>query len=194
MPSGPRESPVKAGVAAALVIAGLVLAGLYRIVAGTQSHAFSPGAQPPTGIHVTTGHTYEISVPGGVQALRDHGVDPGALQCSWSSRGSGSQLLQVAASGLETKATNVIATFTAPVTGELTIECAGWGPVFVDDADSTPADTAGWILLLAVIALATGGALGVSVLAARWVGGGRSAGPGREMLAGRDHRHIATDK
>lgn len=167
-----------------LVVAGLALGGLYRVVAGTERHAYSPGAQPPSGVHVTDNASYELSVPGGVKALRDHGIDPGRLQCTWSSGGSANQLLQVSPLGADTRATNTVATFTAPFSGEVHVDCAGWGAMFIDDADAAGADAAGWLLLLATVVLTAGAGLGVSALYARRrddATSGRSAGEDDEI-------------
>lgn len=154
----------RAVIATVLLLLGIALAAAYRVVSGTQHQAFSVGAVPPASSQVTEGKTYQLATPGGVRALKKRGLDVNAPQCEWSVDGSGAQVLQVAAGGPDTKAINVVATFVSPVTGAIRVDCAGWGPMYIDDADNSPADVAGWLLVLAVIALAVGVGLGVSAL------------------------------
>lgn len=166
----------RALTAIALLVAGLVLAGLYRVLSGTEHTAFASGGVPPAADHVTEGKTYELSVPGGVRTLQRRGADVTSPECQWSAAGSGAQVLQAQASGSDTKAINVVATFVAPVTGDITVSCAGWGAMFIDDADSAPADVAGWLLILGVIALTVGVGLGVSALRSAGESAGRAGG------------------
>lgn len=154
----------RAAVAAVLLLLGIGFAAAYRVISGTQHQAFSAGAVPPASSQVTEGKTYQLAVPGGVSGLKKRGLDVSTPQCEWSVDGSGSQVLQVAAGGADTKAINVVATFISPVTGAIRVDCAGWGPMYIDNADNTPADVAGWFLVLSVIALAIGAGLGVSAL------------------------------
>jgi hypothetical protein len=145
-----------------LLVVGLLCCALYRVVSGSEHHAYSAGAEAPQSVHLTAGTSYTLSVPGGVRTLLDRGVDVSAAQCQWSIGGSAAQALTVTAERADTKATNVVATFIAPFTGDLHIDCAGWGGVFVDNADNTSADVAGWFLLVGVIALTLGVGLGLS--------------------------------
>jgi hypothetical protein len=154
----------RALVAILLLVAGLVLAGAYRVVSGTEHTAYASGGEPPSTSAVTEGKTYGLSVPGGVPSLRKHGADVNSPECQWSAPGAGTQVLQAQAAGADTKATNVVATFVSPVTGDIAVSCAGWGAMFIDDSDHAPADLAGWLLVLAVLALAVGAGLGVSAL------------------------------
>jgi hypothetical protein len=154
----------RAVVATVLLLLGVGLAAAYRVISGTQRQAFSVGAVPPSSSQVTEAKTYQLAVPGGVTTLKKRGANVTAAQCEWSVGGSGSQLLQVTAAGPDTKATNVVGTFVSPVTGDIRVDCAGWGAMYIDDADNAPADVAGWFLVLAVIALAVGAGLGVSAL------------------------------
>jgi len=162
----PAANPIarRAIVAAILLLAGLGFAAVYRVVSGTEHQSYSAGAVPPASSHVTAGKTYELAVPGGVATLKRNGANVTSPQCEWSLPGSGSQLLQATAGGADTKAINVVATFVSPVTGNIRVDCSGWGAMYIDDADNTPADTAGWFLLLAVLSLAVGAGLGVSAL------------------------------
>jgi hypothetical protein len=154
----------RAVVAVLLMVAGLVLTGAFRVISGTEHQAFSVGAVPPSSVHVTAGKTYQLSVPGGVGALARRGADVGSGVCEWTAPGGASQALQVQAGGAGTKATNTVATFVAPTTGDIQVSCAGWGAMYVDDADNAKPDLAGWFLVAGVLALALGLPLGVSAL------------------------------
>jgi len=150
-----------------LLVVGVLLAGLYRVTSGTERHSYASDAVPPANVQVTVGHSYMISVPGGVAALQDHDLSPSGLRCEWSAGGSAAQPLSVQLYGPDAKATDAIGTFTAPVTGQIHIDCSGWGAVFVDDADDAGGDLAGLFLVLCVIALTIGAALGLSALRLR---------------------------
>jgi hypothetical protein len=163
----PRRRAQHGGVAVVLLVVGILLAGLYRVTSGTERHAYSSDAVPPSTVHVTVGHTYLISVPGGVSALQDHDLSPSGLRCEWSSGGAASQLLNVQLYGPDSKATDAIGTFGAPVNGDIHVDCIGWGAVFVDDADDAGGDLAGLFLVLCVVALTLGAALGLSALRMR---------------------------
>lgn len=163
-------------VAVVLLVLGILLAGLYRVTSGTERHSYASDAVPPANVHVTTSHSYMISVPGGVSALQDHDLSPSGLRCEWSTGGSQAQPLSVQLYGPDAKATNAIGTFTGPLTGQIHIDCAGWGAVFVDDADDAGGDLAGLFLVLCVIALTIGAALGLSALRLRHVASSRDSG------------------
>jgi hypothetical protein len=178
MPTMPRASVTRAAAATGLIIAALLLGALFRIVSGTEHHAFAKGAVAPNSTHVTLGETYTLSTPGGVTALMARGVDVNTPQCEWSVNGSASQALSVVAAGPDTKAVNVVGTFVAPYTGNLHVDCLGWGPMFLDDAKGTDPDYAGWLLLLATISLTVGVALGMASL--------RAAGANSERAARED--------
>lgn len=165
-----------------LLLAGIVFAGLYRITAGTEAHAFAPGAVPPATVRVTSGDQYLISVPGGVAALQRRGTNPSTLTCQWSAPGAASRALEIQAAGAGTKATNAVASFTAPVTGAVHVDCTGWGAVFVDDADNAPGDLSGLYLVLCVFAFTLGAGLALSALRARFV----AAHPASARPAGDD--------
>jgi hypothetical protein len=166
MPSMPRASVARAAAATAMIIAALLLGALFRILSGTEHHTFAKGAVAPDSTHVTLGDTYTLSTPGGVQKLLDRGVDVNRPQCEWSVNGSASQALTVVAAGAGTKAVNVVGTFVAPYTGNIHVDCLGWGPMFLDDAPGSAPDYAGWLLLLATISLTLGVALGMASLRA----------------------------
>jgi hypothetical protein len=166
----PPRRAQRGAVAVVLLVAGILLAGLYRVTSGTERHAYSSNAVPPSTVHVTVGHTYLISVPGGVSALQDHDLNPSGLRCEWSSGGSATQALSVQLYGPDSKATDAIGTFGAPVNGDIHLDCIGWGAVFVDDADHAGGDLAGLFLVLCILALTLGAALGLSALRLRRAG------------------------
>jgi len=175
MPSTSRVSATRAAVATGLIIAAVLLGALYRIISGTEHHAFAQGAVAPNTSHVTRGQSYTLSAAGGVTALKARGVDVSTAQCEWSTGGTASQALVVAAAGASTKATNVVGTFVAPFTGDIHVDCLGWGPMFLDNADGAAGDTAGRLLLLATITLTIGVALGMSALRGAGVDSERAA-------------------
>ncbi|MDQ2751203.1 MAG: hypothetical protein M3Y44_16990 [Actinomycetota bacterium] len=162
----PRASVARAAAATALIVFALLLGALFRILSGSEHHAFGKGAVAPDSAHVTVGKTYTLSAAGGVKALQHRGIDVTRPQCEWSVNGSASQALTVTAAGPGTKAVNVVATFVAPYTGALHVDCLGWGPMFLDDAKGADPDYAGWLLLLATISLTVGIALGTASLRA----------------------------
>lgn len=135
---------------------------MYRVLSQSEHHAYSASGTPPKTVHLTAGNQYILSVRGGAKALADRGVSSTTPNCTWSVDGAEPQALTVSAGGSSAKGTNAVATFIAPYTGDVHIECAGFGGIYVDDADNSPADTAGWYLFAGVLVLAVGGALGVS--------------------------------
>lgn len=154
--------------AAVLLLGGLLLLGLYRVVGGTEHHAYAPGASPPRSVELTTGHVYHLSVPGGVKALHEHGLAQGTLRCTLTAGDATPLPLALNAEPDGSRATNVIASFTAPFTAPARVDCAGWGSVFVDDAEDSAADIAGWFLLAAIVALTLGSGVGLSAVRARF--------------------------
>ena len=161
----------KSPIAVALIIATVLFAGLYRVANGVEKHSYNAGAVPPTTVVLTSGRTYEISLPGGRDALEKRGVSvtQALAQCAWTQR-SGSpseQVLDVTVVSADVRPTHAIATFVAPVSGRVHIDCAGWGAVYVDNADNAGWDYAGLFLVLTTICLTLAVALGLSALYAR---------------------------
>ena len=142
-------------VGVVLVVLGAGLWLVFRLVAGTEAHAYSDGP-PPESVQIIKGHTYTLAIRGGVLAAQNLGVSPSTLRCTAASPQIGVRPLRVSPEASDTKAVNQIATFTAPVTGRVHVTCAGLGTVFVDDAVNASADHAGLALLLATIALTVG--------------------------------------
>ena len=157
----PRAAARPSAAAVVLIALGFVALALSRIAAGSEHHAYSSGTLPPRSFHLTAGTTYHLSVRGGVNELAKT-ANVSAPSCSWTSGGAASQPLTVTPENADTKATNVVASFIAPFTGDLQIECIGWPATFVDDADDTGTDWAGWFLFVGSAALAAGVPLALS--------------------------------
>ena len=90
--------------------------------------------------------------------------------------------MTVQAEGADTKATNTVATFSSPVTGVVNVDCQGWGPMFVDDANDRSPDVAGWFLVVGIAMLVVGVPLALSVLRSA---GGAGAAPEVDVVGGR---------
>jgi hypothetical protein len=130
-----------------LMFAAVLLLGIAGVLFGTERHSYAGDAVPPTNATVREGHTYRLSIHGGVQALAKRGLQSTGLQCEWASPGAASQVLSITAESAGTKATNSIATFTAPIGGPIQVSCTGVGPVFIDDAENASPDVAGFFLV-----------------------------------------------
>jgi hypothetical protein len=150
-----------AGVAVVLVAIGLFCCGMFRVLGQSEHRAYASGAAPRA-VHVTSGQQYILAVRGGTKKLLERGVDVTNPNCTWSVGGTEAQALTVSPAGSNAKGTNAVASFIAPYTGDLHIECTNFGGVFVDNADDAGTDRAGWFLFAGVIALLVGGGLGVS--------------------------------
>jgi hypothetical protein len=153
--------------AVTLLVLGVVFGALYHVENGREHHSYNAGAKAPDLVRVTLGKQYEVSTPGGIDALIHHGVSIDSISCTYSQAGTGSSSreLDTTALGSSTRTVHAVATFVAPVTGDIHLACQGFtGGVFVDDADDVAADPAGLLLLLATIALTIGAALALSVL------------------------------
>lgn len=160
----------RAALAIGLILIGLLSLGLWRVISGSEHQPFAVGASPAESYAVHEGDTYSLAVPGGVSALLKQGIpkingqdgDTVGLTCSWSVNGSGSQALSINVESVDTKATTTVAHFSAPVSGNMTVTCEGWGRMFIPDATSGSSDPSGWFLLLSIITLTIGAALGLS--------------------------------
>jgi hypothetical protein len=176
MQSARRGRVSRAAIAGFLLLVGLVSWGLWRVLSGSEDLPFAKGVSPPSAAHVTRDKTYSLAVPGGVRAMEARGVplqnaNNGqviSLQCTWVPGPGETRSLSVQAESSQTKAENTVAHFQAPITGNLRVDCAGWGAMFIPDADNRPADTSGWALVVAVIALTIGAGLGMSALRTTW--------------------------
>jgi hypothetical protein len=157
------------GLSAALAIALIALAALfavlYRIDNSREDHSYNAGATPPANVRLTMGKTYEISTPGGPSGLAGRGVNAASLNCNYTPVvGSSTQQLATTSLGSDTRTTHAVATFTAPISGMVHIECRALTATFIDDADNVSGDPAGLFLLLCTLALTVGAMLGLSVL------------------------------
>lgn len=159
-----------AAVAAVALLAGVVCLALWRLVGATERQPYAPDAQPRRSVMVTQGQAYSIAVPGGVPALLAAGVPMTTgqsqqspdLECDWTSDGGAAESLKVTPESTSTKATNLVGSFAAPISGRITVDCQHWGTVFVPDADDAPGDRSGWLLLASTVLLFAGGAAAMS--------------------------------
>jgi hypothetical protein len=173
-----RGGAARPVIAAALLLVALASLGLWRVLDGSEDLPFADSATPPNSVQVTLDHTYSLAVPGGVRAMLAHGVPAASssagqlisLQCTWTSpgRAGGGQALAVSAENVGTKAENTVGQFVAPIGGAIHVDCDGWGAMFIPDSDDRPLDLAGWALLVAVLSLSVGAALGLSELRRAW--------------------------
>jgi hypothetical protein len=146
-----------------LLVLGLVLVGLGLVFHATESHAYADGTAP-TSVRVHPGKTYLISVPGGVKALAKH-ADVSAPQCSYQLVGSAGAAPLDVTPETATNATNAVGSFVSPVDGQISIDCLGWGPVYVDDSDDAGFDVSTALLVLGSVVLLAGVVVGASSLA-----------------------------
>jgi hypothetical protein len=164
-----RSSGAAAIAAVLLLLAAALSFGLSSAFARLQRHAFDSGPAPST-VRLTAGRTYQLSVDGGRGAITAAGGRPDQPQCTWSSGPGGTQPLAVSPLSADADAVNAVATFVAPASGRVHIECAGWDNVFVDDADGAAFDRGGLFLVVGVVASSAGLALGLGVLYRRRTG------------------------
>lgn len=145
-----RHSLTALAAAVSVLIAIVASAGAF-LGHRTEHHAYAGGAAPAA-VQVTAGHTYRLSVPGGVsKAERTESIS--GVACTFTRSGvAGAVALTTYPEDDTTKATNVIATFIAPVGGRIVITCAGLASVYVDDADDSGFDWATLLLVLASLA------------------------------------------
>ena len=179
-------------IAVALLLAAALCGGLYRIADGSEKHSYNSGAQPPATVQLTTGHTYEISVPGGHKALQKRGISTAAALCSLSRDGASPMTLTVTPLSADVRPTNAVATFVSPLSGRVHLDCGSWGAVYIDDSDDSAWDFSGLFLVLAALFLTAGVALGLSALYARTarddheIERGVGVGGGRHEVGGGD--------
>lgn len=157
----------RAVIAVVLLLAAVLFGGLYRVADSLEKHSYNSGAVPPDTVTLTQGRTYQISVPGGRKALDKRGISTKAGLCSLSQPSGVTENLTVTPLSNDVRPTNAIATFVAPLSGPVHIDCGPWGAVYIDDADNTGWDYAGLFLLLTAICLTLAVALGLSALYAR---------------------------
>jgi hypothetical protein len=159
-------APARRGViAVVLIVLGLILFAGYLVFNGSEHHSFNAGATPPSAVHVTEGKTYEISTPGGIPSLLHRHLDPNSITCQYTTVDGSVHQQQVSPLGSGSRTTHAVATFVADSTGSIHLSCTGLSAgTFVDDADNSPADPAGLLLLLSTIAFALAVPFGLSYL------------------------------
>jgi hypothetical protein len=170
-----RRGSLRAIIAVVLLLLGLASLGVWKIASGNENLPYDAGATPPAAVHVTKDQQYSLAVPGGVRAMLARGVPTKSesgqtdisLECTWSdtsATGTSGAALTVSSESTSTKAENTVGHFTAPVTGDIQVACAGWGAMFVPDSDNRPTDWAGVAVLIAIVTLTVGAALGLTEL------------------------------
>lgn len=161
-----RARTTRGALAAVALLVAVSCGSLAWIFAATESHAYAHGPAPQT-VHLTSGHQYLLSVPGGYRALVKR-ANVQAPQCTYTleSAAGGATTLPLAVDpfGADTKATNAVGVFVAPTTGEARVECLGWGAVYVDDADDSGVDVSTLLVAVASVALLAAIGLGLSAL------------------------------
>jgi hypothetical protein len=148
-----------------LIILGILFAVLYRYENSRENHSYNDGGAAPIYVHLTAGKQYEISTPGGMDALAKVGSSASALNCNYTPQdGPATAVLTTTSLGTGTRTTHAVATFTSPVTGLVRVECRALQSTYVDDADNVGGDPAGLYLLLCTITLSIGAMFGLSAL------------------------------
>jgi hypothetical protein len=181
-----RRLPITAVSGTLLVLLGLVAWALYVKTSGDEPHAYSHRGSPPGYVQVIAGHTYRIAIRGGVDEEVALGLDPASLACTAARPGEAPGALAITYQGADTKATNDIGSFVSRITGQVHVECTGFGPVFVDNAADAAYDWSGLWLVLASLGLLVGGPLVLSAL--------RSAGRGTAESADVDRVDPAAEE
>jgi hypothetical protein len=158
-----RVTPRQAGALAVLwLFLALFFGALYRVADATEHHAYNSGDKPPAFVTLTDGKHYQLSTKGGQSALVADGQQISTADCHYQVPGGTPQVLGATAVADDSGATHVVATFVAPVGGRVQITCAGLGPVFVDDADSSTLD------LAIVFVLMSSGLASLGVILGLW--------------------------
>ncbi len=154
----------KAAIAAILLILGIGFGAVARLAASAEQTSYFGRSSAPQFAQVTEGRTYLLSVHGGVNALTDQGLNAASLACSYLTPSNNTlQSLKLTAEAADTKATNAVASFLAPLTGAIRVQCPSYaGAVYLDGADNAPFDLAGLYLLLCIGSLFGAVVFGVS--------------------------------
>ncbi len=148
-----------------LVVLGALFWVLSRVAAGGEAHAFAPGHPPPHDVHLVSGQTYRLAIHDGVRAAQRSGRDPKSVACSADYGDVAPTALRLTPETSDTKATDTIASFIAPTTGNAHLACAGLPAVYVEGTGG--GDASGLLVVLAAIALGVGVPLLLSGLRTR---------------------------
>jgi hypothetical protein len=160
-----RSASARGGIlAVVLLVLAVVAFGGYLALDGSEHHSFNAGAAAPSTVHVTQGKQYEISTPGGLKGLADRGIDAAAVACTYR-QGQGVASVLTTSTLAGSRTTHAVATFLAPVTGDVHVECTLLsGGTFVDDSDDGAADASGFFLLVSTVFAALAVPLGLAYL------------------------------
>lgn len=150
-------APAQLWAGIALVVLAVLLWGGRGVLSAGQKHSWDSGAAPPSTVSLTSGHTYTLSMSGGVVALveRQGSAEP-ATTCTATDSSGASEELAVATQSDDPRVLHVIGRFTASRDERVSIICEDAGPIFVDDADDAHADRAGTLTLLMAILFVVG--------------------------------------
>jgi hypothetical protein len=163
--SAPRVAPPRAlSVGTLLILVGLACWALYVNAANGERHSYARGGNPPTYARLESGRTYGIAIRGGVGREVQLGLNPQSVRCTAARPGEAPGALDVTAETSDTKMINQIASFVSDINGLVSVQCAGIGPVYVDNAADAPFDWSGVWLVLASLALVVGLPLALSGL------------------------------
>jgi hypothetical protein len=161
-----RRGSRRAVAAVVLTILAIAFAGIALIAAHSEQTSYFDRSTPPQYVHVTQGKSYLLSIHGGADTLAAQGLEASSLKCQYATSPDGTaQSLTVSALASDSRAVNSVATIDAPLTGNIRVTCSNFtGNVYLDGADSAPFDLAGLYILLCVITLTFGLALGIAAI------------------------------
>jgi hypothetical protein len=137
----------------AVLLLALVGLGVSRARAASGHHAYDPGSAPRSNYRVTVGGTYQLSTAGGVRDLTRRGVigDGSDLRCTADAANGSSTPLSVDQTGSDARDLHIVGSFVAPASGSFTVQCAGAGAVYVDDADNASTDRSAVLVVVASV-------------------------------------------
>lgn len=160
------RAPGALAAAVLLSLAGLAwLAHLRVAVSG--DHSWDSG-RPSATVRVTAGRTYDVSSRDGLRLLvARQGTSDVRISCTFSTAAGRAGDLNVTPLAYDERVLHRLATFVAPLNGDVAVACPDAGPVWVDSADDARFDTAGLLVLATVGLTLAGGLLGVRVITHR---------------------------
>lgn len=160
------RNSARAAAAAILVILGIAFAAIAALSASSAQSSYFDKSVPVQYASVTRDATYFVSVHGGEAALARAGLQASTFSCQYVIKGE-TELnpLTLTPENSDSKATNAVASFAAPITGQIQLHCASFaGHVYIDDADNSPFDLVGLYVLLCILTLTTGIGLGIAAV------------------------------
>jgi hypothetical protein len=152
------------GLGVLFLLVAVVCFGVATLLSSNQRHAYNRRATPPPIYHLTLGKQYQLSSPTGVAGLQKAGVlaTSTPLSCTVSRSGESPVTLPIVNTHDDVRDLHLFATAQAPATGAFHVACAGVDEVFVDDADDSPRDWVGVLVIFSVLFGVLGIAAGLS--------------------------------